>query len=305
MSDSDSSIPQKVVALAGALEAVCQYVGSEYERPGRFYCNFLSYLNALGPNPDPWDGTPEEARERFLAIAAKFVEAVDTAERQLNATPVSDLEPLSSFTGGVRWDVRTRRTLKEIQASISILHYGSTKPDFMLTLLEIGRDTRTKEMQHELNKFFNELRERIFDLQCLPDEPTDPTNAIPGQRRVLQEPVVNPNETTQSDGSSVLPSSKREDPTEKDDKLPEKLRKDSPSRVKAKAAYDYAMQQIPNANKMTAVELFDAICDEGEAKEMLPPSAESFTKYLNDCGVRLRKSDTKPTSRSVVRRSDT
>jgi hypothetical protein len=129
--------------------------------------------------------------------------------------------------------------------------------------------------------------------------------SIIDQRRVHKEQVVNPNGNTESDGDSDELSSKTEKPTETDDKLPKALRKDSPSRVKAKAAYDYAMQQIPNANKMTAVELFDAICDEGEAKEMLPPSAESFTKYLNDCGVRLRKSDTKPTSRSVVRRSDT
>ena len=140
---------------------------------------------------------------------------------------------------------------------------------------------------------------------CLPDEPTDPTNAIPGQRRVLQEPVVNPNGNAESDGDSDELSSKTEKPTETDDKLPKALRKDSPSRVRAKAAYDYAMQQIPDAHAMTTVELFHAIREDGEAQEMLPPTPESFVKYLNDCGVRLRKSDTKPTSSSVVRRSDT
>ena len=129
--------------------------------------------------------------------------------------------------------------------------------------------------------------------------------SIIDQRRVNKEQGVNPNGNTESDGDSDELSSKTEKPTETDDKLPKKLRKDSPSRVGAKAAYDYAMQQIPDAHAMTAVELFDAIREDGEAQEMLPPTPESFVKYLNDCGVRLRKSDTKPTSSSVVRRSDT
>lgn len=54
---------------------------------------------------------------------------------------------------------------------------------------------------------------------CLPDEPTDPTNAIPGQRRVL-EPVANPNEPTQSEGGSVLPPTKQESQDEIDDNRP-------------------------------------------------------------------------------------
>ena len=76
---------------------------------------------------------------------------------------------------------------------------------------------------------------------------------------------------------------------ESDDALPKSKRADSPSRIKARSAYDYAMERIPDANVMTAPELFDAIKKDGEAAAMLPPTAESFTRYLNDCGIRLKK----------------
>ncbi|MBL8854884.1 MAG: hypothetical protein JNK57_13040 [Planctomycetaceae bacterium] len=124
--------------------------------------------------------------------------------------------------------------------------------------------------------------------------------------------------TTQSEGVAVETNEGRkrltelastqtlnpEGSVETDDKLPKQLRKDSPSRVKAKSAYDYAMERIPNANVMTVAELFNAITEDGEAKEMLPPTAESFTKYLNDCGIRLKKSGSKTAGSSVVRQSD-
>lgn len=302
MTESDSSIPQKVAALAEALEAIRAHIGSKGKWEGSFY----SWLRALGPDPDPWDGTPEEARERVLTVAADFVEAVDTAKRILNTLPVSVLEPLSPFTDGVRWDLQTRRTLNEIQASISILRYCSTKPDFLLSYLRVGGNAPLKSMQLESSKFLDELSDRIIELQCLPhDDMTDQVDALASQRRLHQEPVANPNGNPQSDGDAAVQSSKPENQSETDDRLPKRIRKDSPSRLKAKAAYDYAMARIENANQMTAVELFDAIFANGEAKEMLPPTAESFTRYLNDCGIRLRKSDTKPTSSSVVQRSDT
>ncbi len=89
-----------------------------------------------------------------------------------------------------------------------------------------------------------------------------------------------------------------------DDQQPKRLRKDSPSRLKARSAYDYAMERFDHANKMTAVELFDAIKRDGEAAEMLPPTPEAFTRYLNDSGIRLRKSGPKSASGSVIRQSD-
>jgi hypothetical protein len=216
MSESNSCIPQKVAALAEALEAVRAHIdlknGSTWSKLEASVC---SWLRALGPDPMPWDGTPEDARKEVLAVAADFVDAVDTAQRRLNAVPVIVLKPLSTFTDGVRWDVRTRRTLKEIEASISILRYCSTKPDFLLSVLRIG--SILNRMQQELRKSLNELSDRIFDLQCLPDaDPTDPTDAIISQRRTHQEPLANPNENTQSDGGSVLPSSKTENPTKTD-----------------------------------------------------------------------------------------
>jgi len=86
---------------------------------------------------------------------------------------------------------------------------------------------------------------------------------------------------------------------ESDDALPKSKRADSPSRIKARSAYDYAMERIPHAHAITAPELFDAIKKDGEAVAML-----SFTKYLNDCGIRLKKGGPKAAGDSVVRRSD-
>jgi hypothetical protein len=163
MSDSDSSIPQKVADLAKALEAVHRNIGSNDALNGTLHM----WMSALGPDPEPWDRTPEEASERVLTEIAEFVEAVDRAERRLNAVPFSVFEPLSPFTDGVRWDVRTRRTLKEIQASISILRCYSTNPDFLLYLLRAQCTSASNSLQQELSKYLDELSDRVLDLQCL------------------------------------------------------------------------------------------------------------------------------------------
>jgi hypothetical protein len=300
MSESDSSIPGKVTALAEALKAIVNLIG--WFKP--LDLAFLNWHRDEGSESWPWDNDREDERKKLLAAVAAFVEAVDTAERLLNAIPVKDLEPLSSFTGGVRWDMQTRRTLIRIQIITSVLPKYSTDPDFLLSKAGIGSKACFDKMLHELIEFTPELNDRILDLKSLPDDQSEPMGAIISQRIATQEPVANPNENTKRDGNSNELSSKTETPTKTDEKLPQRLRKDSPSRVKAKAAFDYAMERISNAHAMTAVELFDAIREDGEAKEMLPPTAESFTKYLNDCGIRLRKSDTKPSGRSTVQRSD-
>jgi len=175
MSDSDSPNHQKVAALAEALEAVRRNIGSKDALNGSLYM----WMSALGPDPEPWHGTPEEARERVLAEIAEFVKAVDTAEQRLNAVPFSDFEPLSPFTDGVRWDVRTRRTLKEIQVSISILRHYSTKPDFLLYLLRAQCTSASNSLQQKLSKYLNELNDRIFDLRCLPDDKHPKGDASP------------------------------------------------------------------------------------------------------------------------------
>jgi hypothetical protein len=89
-----------------------------------------------------------------------------------------------------------------------------------------------------------------------------------------------------------------------DDELPKSKRGDSPSRVKARAAYEYAMERIPGAREMTLSELFDAIHVHGEASEMIPNRPDTFRRYLNDCGIRLKKSGPRATGRSVARLSD-
>lgn len=71
-----------------------------------------------------------------------------------------------------------------------------------------------------------------------------------------------------------------------DDVLPKRRRKLSPSRIKAKAAHDWAMSAIPNAEAMTIAELFDAIVHHpSDASEGLPDNAEAFGRYLRDAGV--------------------
>jgi hypothetical protein len=92
------------------------------------------------------------------------------------------------------------------------------------------------------------------------------------------------------------------DDEEQDDDLP-------PSRLKAKAAYDYAMNNIAGADKMTVPELFDALrlrLDTEilkangqqaerlqEFKDSLPDNAETFARYLRDAGIKRysRRSD--------------
>ncbi|WP_145209957.1 hypothetical protein [Planctomycetes bacterium TBK1r] len=117
------------------------------------------------------------------------------------------------------------------------------------------------------------------------------------------------NETGVDDGSLELADRKAEQTTEvstptSDDDLPRSTRANQPSRLKARSAYHYAMKRIPDANTMTAPELFDAILNDGEAAQMLPPNADTFRRYLNDCGIRLKKSGPKAAGGSVVRWSD-
>ena len=255
-------------------------------------------------------GSPELTPEQYAAIEWRTAGGKPITDEQreeilagvLPGQPMGDKGYASlglALRGG--WRESTR------QAATWLRKAGETvaADGIECALEELGEasDAMVRSGHRDATRTAAEYLLRILS-NCLPDEPTDPTNAIPGQRRVLQEPVVNPNGNTESDGDSDELSSKTEKPTETDDKLPKALRRDSPSRVRAKAAYDYAMQQIPGAHAMTAVELFEAIREDGEAKEMLPPTAETFIKYLNDCGTRFRKSDPKPTSSSVVRRSD-
>ena len=75
--------------------------------------------------------------------------------------------------------------------------------------------------------------------------------------------------------------------TEDDDVLPAKKRKLSPSRVKAKSLYDWAMSEINGAEDMTIDELYKAIeSHPSDGCKALPPNAATFGRYLRDTGVR-------------------
>ena len=85
-----------------------------------------------------------------------------------------------------------------------------------------------------------------------------------------------------------------------DDELPAKHRKLAPSRIKAKAAYDWALSEIVGAEDMTIAELFEAIdCHPSNASQALPPNAEAWGKYLRDAGVKRYNTDQKQTGGSV------
>jgi len=92
----------------------------------------------------------------------------------------------------------------------------------------------------------------------------------------------------------------------------------SPSRVKAKAVYEWALASIDGADRMTRTELYNAIAARLEAeaakakglqaelladlRDSLPPNAEAFGKYLRDAGVKVYdgKGDRRP-GRSIRR----
>jgi len=94
-----------------------------------------------------------------------------------------------------------------------------------------------------------------------------------------------------------------------------------PSRIKAQAVYDWALAAIEGAGKMTIFDLFTAMHDRldseiakaygrqaeklQELKNSLPPSPETFGRYLRDAGIKKYNSrgDRVP-GRSIRRRSE-
>lgn len=252
MSDSDVSIPQKVAALAGALGRVKQQIF----RRGRLFRSFQRWYEAKGEDAilrflDPMDGSQKDGSlwdgsEDVLDAAAEFVEAVATADQMLNSTPVSALEPLSELTGGVPWDVRTRRALRAIQYETAILECHSMDPEgLLLGLWWMGAD-RLKQMDSKLMELELELKERIIDLQSLPGVPSG-RNTLTSPQIVDQEPVENPNEITHSAGGLVVSSSAMS--TEQKDSgvgtLPEKPEQTAKDR---ESAFDEAISGYANSD---------------------------------------------------------
>jgi hypothetical protein len=73
-----------------------------------------------------------------------------------------------------------------------------------------------------------------------------------------------------------------------------------PSRQKARRAYDWALGNIPGAENMTVAELFNAV-KTGDAADMLPPTSQSFERYLREAGVERYSKQQRRASRSVRR----
>ncbi len=75
-----------------------------------------------------------------------------------------------------------------------------------------------------------------------------------------------------------------------------------PSRLKAKAAYDWAMQEIDGAEGMTIAELHDAIMNHPQGPiECIPDNAATFGVYLREAGVKQYGKGGRQISRSVRR----
>lgn len=90
-----------------------------------------------------------------------------------------------------------------------------------------------------------------------------------------------------------------------DDALPAKQRKLAPSRIKAKAAYEWAISAIPGAEDMTIAELWDAIdCHPSNASECIGPSPATFGKYLRDAGIKKYHTRSNRTGGTVRRRNE-
>ena len=214
MSESDSSIPQKLADLAKDLSAIRKYIGfgSAIDLP------FYHWIDANDPDAVLSDSDPEDARKEVLAAAAEFVEAVDTAERTLNTIPASVLEHLSAFSG-VLWEMRTRRALKAIQDEISYLRFHSEKPELLLTMIRAKGKLGFEKMDSELMNFWNELSERIVQLQLFLDALSG-QNPLISPQSVNQAPVSISNGSTESDGDSVVPPAKQESQVEINDNHP-------------------------------------------------------------------------------------
>ena len=109
--------------------------------------------------------------------------------------------------------------------------------------------------------------------------------------------------------------------TSTDDNSDIPTRKLSPSRVKARAVYEYAWQEIEGAKTMTIRELFNAIItrldaliveatgdEEEKLKELrdsLPSNSETFGRYLHQAGIKRysSKGDRMP-GRSIHRQNE-
>jgi|GEM_PF-1604648 hypothetical protein len=210
MSESDSSIPQKVADLANALGGVRLQIF----QTGRLFHSFqrwyeatgeeaiLRYLNPLDGSQK--DGSLREGSEDVLDAAAEFVEAVATADQMLNATPVSALEPLSGLAGGVPWDLRTRRALRAIRHETAILECHSRDPEGLLSGLWWMGDDRLNQMRSKLTEIDLELKERIIDLQAILHP-----NCESNYGKVNPPPDGNPPSVESTGGETMAKTGKR------------------------------------------------------------------------------------------------
>jgi hypothetical protein len=166
MSESDSSVREKVVALAKALMEVHMQIG----RMGRFSRSFHKWFGAKGSDAIPRVRNPRDGSKEVLEAAAEFWETVATADRMLSALPVEALELLSELVGGAHWDMRTRRTLRAIQRETCFMKRHYRDPEGLLSQLRsLGKDG-FMQMQSKLVEIRLELNERLLDLDSLPEK---------------------------------------------------------------------------------------------------------------------------------------
>lgn len=106
---------------------------------------------------------------------------------------------------------------------------------------------------------------------------TEAWKGLPKTPSIAQVPQVN----------ADVPNTALPTPNAGDDDKPDPVTKLSPSRLKARAAYDWAIENIAGADEMTSHELHTAIMNHPVGlTECIPESAESFGRYLRETGVK-------------------
>ena len=113
----------------------------------------------------------------------------------------------------------------------------------------------------------------------------DEARAIISQRRVHQETVANQNTKDQSDGGSVLPSSKPEPPTKTDDKLPKKVDELPPPKYDPNLADWILSETLCNAINIKA----STITEYRKPRKCGKDKIDKFGSWNIDCVGKFRR----------------
>jgi hypothetical protein len=306
----------------------------------------FGFSDAVAPLLDPAsvlaldrpDATPDDVKLRDGVTAAK---ATAAAGRQFLESRARLRQALKNMHEAetVRSDARVAESWGDMDATRNaqlrrlraVLQWSLIRPGYLL--VHIGR--RLGLADRSLLPLLRQIEASPPTLDCISNEAidaevariVDSAAARVGQPTQAAQPVGSANATAKSQASAgsrsttslegPTPSSQENVDADKPDPetgLP-------PSRMKARAVYEYALANIPGAAKMTRAELYDAIRTRFEAeaakahgrhaeevaklRACLPPNAETFGKYLRDAGIKVYDNGgNRKSSRSICRHSE-